>query len=121
MSCCACYCSVTELKKGHGEEKAASPHRGNGSQDPGVPGAQVPTPGLPEVRAGLRDHEAASHGEDAACACLAGRPEGESSLLTARRHEDVWSGSPPHKEVLAGGPQRAQLLADHQGEGGSHS
>lgn len=102
-------------QKYHGEEKATSPYRRNGSEDPGVQGAQVPTPGLPEVRAGLRDYEASSHGEDAACTGLAGRPQGESSLLTACRHEDVWSGSPLHKEVLAGGPQRAQLLADHQG------
>lgn len=79
-------------QKDHGEKKATSTHRRNGSEDPGVPGAQVPTDGLPKVRAGLRDHDAASHGKDAARAGLEGRPQGESSLLTAFGHEDVWNG-----------------------------
>lgn len=37
----------------HGEEKATSPHRRNGSEDPGVPGIESSAPGVSEVRPGL--------------------------------------------------------------------
>lgn len=104
----------------HGEEKATSSHSRNGSEDPGVPRAQVPAAGFPEIRPGLWNDETALHGEDAARVGLAGCSQGEPPLLPAGGHEAVRSGPPLHPQVLVGGPHRAQLLADHQGQGGLH-
>lgn len=78
----------------HGEKEAAPSHRRNGSEDPDVPRAEVSSEGVAEIRPGLRDHEAASHWEDAARVGLAGRPQGESPLLAAGGDADVRSG--PH-------------------------
>lgn len=99
----------------HGEEKETSPYRRNGSKDSGVPGIEIPTQGVSKVRPGLWDNEAAPHREEAACVSLAGCSQGESSLLPLSGHEDVRNGAPFYPKVLAGGPHRAQLLADHQG------
>lgn len=96
----------------HGEEKETSPHRGNGSKDSGAPRIKIAAQGVPEVRPGLWDDEAALHGEEAACVGLAGRPQGEPSLLPLGGHEDVRIGSPFYPKVVAGGARRAQLLAD---------
>lgn len=37
----------------HGEKEAAPSHRRNGSEDPGVPRAEVSAEGVAEVRPGL--------------------------------------------------------------------
>lgn len=103
----------------HGEEET-SPHSRNGSEGSGVPRVQVPAAGVPEVRPGLRDDEASSHREDAACAGLAGCPQGEPPLLPAGRDEDVRDRASLYPQVLAGGQHGAQLLADHEGQGGLH-
>lgn len=105
----------------HGEEKETSPYRRNGSKDSGVPGIEISTQGVSKVRLGLRDDEAAFHREEAARVGLAGRPQGESSLLPPGGHEDVRNRSPLYPKVVAGGPHRAQLLAHHQGQSGLHS
>lgn len=75
----------------HGEKEAAPSHRRNGSEDPGVPGAEVSAEGVAEVRPGLREYEAASHWEDAARVGLAGRPQGKPPLLPAGGDEAVRS------------------------------
>lgn len=105
----------------HGEEEEAASHRRNGSEDPGLSRAEVTAAGFPEVRPGLRDDEAASLREDAASDGLAGRPQGEPPLLSTGWSETVRNWPNVHPKVLAGGPHGAQLLGDHQGQGGLHS
>lgn len=97
----------------YGQKEACSFDRRVRPQDPRLPGAEEPAAGLPAVRPGLRDDEAAVLREDAARAGLAGRAQGESPLLAAGRHEALRSGPRLHPQVVAGGPHGAQLLADH--------